>query len=59
MIMYTLLYKPNGQFPCKRKYLHDAKSDDEAIEMATEYAAKKKATIHDLTKTVKIVTKLM
>lgn len=56
---YTLLYKPNGEFPCKRKYLHDAKSDQQAIEMAQQYVEKKKATIHSLVRTITMETKLI
>lgn len=51
--LYTLLIKPNGEFPCKRQYLHNAFTDLEAIKMAKEYAQEKKAEIFSLTKTIK------
>lgn len=49
-VLYTLFYKPNGQFPCKRNYLHKAKSDEEAIALAEEFVKKKNATIYRLNK---------
>lgn len=51
-VRYTLLIKPDGKFPCKRKYLHDAKTDKQAIQMAEEYANKKNSVIYSLTKEV-------
>lgn len=51
-IRYLLLYKPNDRFPCKRKYLHDAENDREAIELARKYVEKKSATIYSLIKIV-------
>lgn len=50
-VTYTLFYKPNGEFPCKRKYLHGAKTDQEALSLTEEFMKKKKnATIHRLNK---------
>lgn len=54
-VIYTLLFKPNGQFPCKRKYIYGAETDAQASQMADEYASKKKATIYSLTKEVREV----